>query len=184
MQYPLKFIQKDNSKDGSDHLFTLVYKFFCTESKLHYILRAEYHAENVFGIKFYCQKDSKSDHKYNKIINRNGYSAVINIFETCLSLIPELLEKYPDCSFGLLSSRTIDFSNPKKLTEDLVRNQRYRVYTAFIRQRIRGKTFTHFQYPKISAYLLVNNSENADLKELRIKEMFERTYATIPDLDI
>lgn len=185
MIYNIKFIQRDNCKDGSDHLFTFIYKFFCTESKLHYIIRAEYHSENVFAVKFYCKKDRRSDHKYNKIINKNNYSTVIKIFETCLSLLPEFLELYPGCSFALLSSRSIDFSNPKKLTEDLPKNQRFRIYTRFLQDRIGNETFTHFEYVSISSYLLVNNSEkDVDLKETKIKEMFGRTYPILPDLGI
>lgn len=181
--YNLKFIQKDSCKDGSDHLFTLIYKFFCTEAKLNYVIRAEYHNEKVFGIKFYCKKDRRSNFKYNKIINRNNYTTVIKIFETCLYLIPELLKLYPGSHFALMSSRSVDFSNSKKLTEALPKNQRFRVYTKFIQDRIANATFTHFEYPSISSYLLINNCEkNIDLKELKIKEMFERTYSYIPDL--
>ena len=116
MLYPLKFIQKDICKDGSDHLFTYIYKFTLAETNLHYIIRAEYHTENIFAVKFYSKKDRRSQYKYNKIINKNTYTSVINILETCTSLIPILLEKHPNCSFALSSARSIDFSNPKKLT--------------------------------------------------------------------
>ena len=101
-----------------------------------------------------------------------------------MSLIPELLKLYPDCHFAFMSSRSVDFSNSKKLTEALPKNQRFRIYTNFIQDRIANITFTHFEYPSISSYLLINNcEENIDLKELKIKEMFERTYSYIPDLD-
>ena len=56
MLYPLKFIQKDICKDGSDHLFTYIYKFTLAETNLHYIIRAEYHTENIFAVKFYSKK--------------------------------------------------------------------------------------------------------------------------------
>ncbi|MCT4315519.1 hypothetical protein HZP15_10240 [Elizabethkingia anophelis] len=181
--YELKFIQKDRCKDGSDHLFTYVYKFFNKNSQLHYIIRAEYHNENVIGLKFYCKKDKRSEFKYNKIINKGGYLSVINILGTCTKLIPILLEKHPDCSFGFCSSRSIDFSNSRKLTEDIQNNQRFRVYTKFLQKTIGNATFTHIEYPDISSYLLVNNNvENVYKKEERIKEMFERTYINIPDI--
>lgn len=181
--YELKFIQKDNCKDGSDHLFTYIYKFFCTEIKLHYVIRAEYHSENVIALKFYCKKDRASDYKYNKIINKASFRTVINILDTCVSIVPILLLRHPSCSFGLCSARSIDFSNPKKLTEDLENNQRFRVYSQFIQSRVGNKTFTHIEYPSISSYILVNNSNaNIDQKEQDIKEMFERTYRTIPDI--
>lgn len=181
--YQLKFIQKHNCKDGSDHLFTYIYKFFCIDSKLHYIIRAEYHNENIFAVKFYCKKDKRSNFKYNKIINKHPYKSVIGIFNTCFSLIPELLTLHPGCSFAILSSRTVDLTNPNKLTERMPRNQRFRVYSRFLQDRIGNKTFTHFQYEGLSSYLLVNNDEkDIDLKESKIKEMFERTYNFIPDI--
>lgn len=148
-----------------------------------YVIRAEYHTENVYAIKFYCKKDKRSDHKYNKIINKNKFTTVIKIFETCLFLIPELLNQFHNCSFIIYSSRTIDFSNPKKLTENLYENQRFRVYSKFIQDRIGNKTFTHIEYPSISSYLLINNNEkDIQSKELLIKEMLERTYINLPDV--
>ena len=68
--YPVKFIQRQRCKDPSAHLFTLIYKFYSPVTKYHYVIRAEYHEEDVFAMKFYCKKDRKSDTKYAKIINR------------------------------------------------------------------------------------------------------------------
>lgn len=181
--YALKFIQKSICKDDSEHLCTYVYKFFVEEIKLHYIIRAEYHNENVIALKFYCKKDKKSPYKYNKIINKCNYTTVIKILETCMLLIPKFLELHPRCSFALCSSRTIDFANPNKLTEAIKENQRFRVYSRFIQDRIGNKTFTHFEYPDISSYLLVNNSnKNVEQTERKISEMFSRTYVTVPDI--
>lgn len=181
MIYPLKFIQKDICKDGSGHLFTYIYKFYCLESKLHYIIRAEYHSEDVFAVKFYCKKDRKSDYKYNKILNKHSYSVVIRIFKTCLSIVPKLLQEYPNCSFAIVSSPTIDISTSKKLTENIIKNQRFRVYSRFLQERVGSKTFTHFMYENVSSYLLINNN-NQDIcfKELSIKKMFENTYNFLP----
>ena len=181
--YELKFIQKDNCKDGSDHLFTYIYKFFCTDIKLHYIIRAEYHNGNVIALKFYCKKDRGSDYKYNKIINKNTFKTVVKILDTCISLIPTLLDKHPDCSFGLCSARSIDFSNPKKLTEHLPNNQRFRVYSQYIQSKVGNETFSHIEYPSISSHMLLNNNvQDIDKEERNIIEMFERTYRTIPDI--
>ncbi|WHF51797.1 hypothetical protein QGN23_00620 [Chryseobacterium gotjawalense] len=135
------------------------------------------------ALKFYCKKDRGSQYKYNKIINKGNFTSVIRILDTCTSLILILLEQHPNCSFGLCSSRSIDFSNPKKLTENLENNQRFRVYSKFIQDRIGNITFTHLEYPFISSYLLINNSV-ADIrkKEEDIVKMFERTYNSIPDI--
>lgn len=150
---------------------------------MHYIIRAEYHIEDVFAIKFYCKKDRKSPFKYNKILNKHTYGTVIKIFHTCLSLVPILLKKHPKCNFAIYSARSVDLKNPKRLTEDILINQRFRIYTPFIQQRIGSETFTHFKYDAISSYLLVNNQVgNVDIKENQIKTMFERTYQSLPDI--
>lgn len=182
--YTLNFIQKSRCKDGSDHLHTYIYKFFVKETKLIYILKAEYHNENVIALKFYCKKDKRSPYKYNKIINKCTYKVVIGILDVCTLLIPKLLKLHPNCNFALCSSRTIDFSNPEKLTESIKENQRFRIYSRFIQDRIGNKTFTHFEYPDISCYLLVNNeNKNIEQTERKILEMFSRTYITIPDIN-
>jgi len=178
--YELKFIQRDRCKDGSDHLFTYIYKFYSPHTKLNYILRAEYHKGDVFAVKFYCKKDKRSDFKYNKIINR-GYA--LRILKTCLSLVIEILKDHPTANFAIYSSRSIDFSNPEKLTEGLEENQRYRIYKDYIKSRVGKKTFTHLDYPSISSYILVNNcNEDIELKEREILEMFDRTYQGMPDI--
>lgn len=178
--YDLKFIQKDSCKDGSDHLFTFIYKFYSPHTKLHYIIRAELHTGDVFAIKFYCKKDKRSDYKYNKIVNR-GYA--LRILQTCLSLVIEILKDYPYANFAIYSSRSIDFSNPKKLTENLEENQRYRIYKEYIKNRVGDETFTHLDYPAISSYILINNcNKDIEQKEREILEMFDRTYHGVPDI--
>lgn len=55
---------REIENDQSDHLFTNVYRFKSTETKLTYIIRAEYHSEEVFGIKFHAKAHQKSRRKY------------------------------------------------------------------------------------------------------------------------
>lgn len=178
--YALKFIQQDPCTDGSDHLFTDIYKFYSPDTRLHYILRADYHTGDVFAIKFYCKAHRKSDFKYNIIVNR-GYC--LKILNTCLSVLPELLRNYPNSSFALYSARSVDLSTSQKLTEDIKENQRYRIYKNFIQSRIGTHTFTHLFYPEISSYLLINNRyPDVIIKEQEILQMFHRTYHSLPDI--
>lgn len=178
--YALKFIQKEPCNDKSDHLFTYTYKFYSPDTRLHYVLRAEYHSGSVFAIKFYCKAHRRSDFKYNIIINRGHCLKILN---TCLSLLPELLKKYPQASFALNSSRSVELGSSQKLTEDIKENQRYRIYKNFIQSRIGKHTFTHLYYPEISSYLLINNHyPDIDIKEQEILQMFQRTYRSLPDI--
>lgn len=176
--YNLNFIQKRPCKDASSHLYTLVYKFYSPVTKYNYILHAEYHEENVFAIKFYCKKDKRSDYKYNKIVNKGD---VGNIFITCAKVVPLLLSEYPTSSFGFSGARSIDFKSKK--VENYTNNQRFRLYKHVASLKFGTKTFTHFEYEKISSYLLINNDcANVNSNETKIKNMFRKTYNTLPDL--
>lgn len=170
--YELKFIQKDNCRDDSAHLSTFIFKFYSPITKHQYIIRADFHYPEVFAVKFYCKKDSKSKYKYNKIVNKGDIG---NIFITCIKVIPFLLEIYPNASFGFAGARTIDFKSKK--AEGYANNQRFRTYCYIISLKIGTETFTHFEYQNVSSYLLVNNfNPNPKITEELIISMFSSTY--------
>jgi hypothetical protein len=171
------FIQKHSHKSGDAHQFTLVYKFFSPITQYHYIILAEYHDEDFFAIKFYCKKDKRSDYKFNKIVNKGDVS---NILITCLKVVPLLLSAYPHSSFGFTASRTIDFKS--KTTEDLNKNQRYKVYSRLVENTIGNAYFAHYAYEDISAYLLVNRMHDIAEKESQIKNMIRACYINVPDI--
>ena len=75
--YELKFIQQDYCADGSAHLFSRIYKFYSPVTKYFYVVRAEYHEEDVFGIKFYCKKDRGDVLKYSKIVNKGDVGNIL-----------------------------------------------------------------------------------------------------------
>ena len=170
--YSLKFIQRQPCRDGSAHLFTLIYKFHSPVTGYHYILRAEYHKEHVFALKFYAQKDSKSDYKYSQIVNKGD---VFNILITCLKVVPIILTDYPDVSFGFIGARTIDRASNR--VENYDNTQRFRIYTSIVEGTIGFATFAHFTYQEISGYLLINLKQgNSEMKEQILINMFMNTY--------
>lgn len=170
--YELKFIQKQPNNYGDAHLYTLIYKFYSNKTKYNYVLRADYHSEEVFAIKFYCKKDKRSDFKYSRLVNRND---VGNILNTCLKVVPKLLHDYPNASFGFIGSRILDVKSNK--VENYSNTQRFRTYKRLIAEKIGVQTFTHIEYEKISGYLLLNkNCPNIELKERAIVKMFADTY--------
>ena len=176
--YALKFIQKQKTNDESDHQFTLIYKFKSTKNKWNYIIRAEYHTGDIFAVKFYAQQHSKSDLKYSKITNKYD---VLDILVTIAKLIPELLPQYPTASFGFAGARTIDEKSKK--VEGYEKNQRFRVYRKVVVELIGDKTFTHYEYEKISGYLLINNAnQNIAKKEKELILMFRTNYSDLPDI--
>jgi hypothetical protein len=176
--YELKFIQTDRCKTGDDHKFTIIYKFFSPITHFHYILRAEYHTGDFFGVKFYCKKDRGSDFKYNKIINKGDLG---NIIVTCIKVIPLLLINFPNASFGFMGARSVDFKSLK--TEQYFANQRYRIYSYIAPLKIGASTFHHISYEKVSSYILINkNFTDLGEKENEIKAMINRCYLDLPDL--
>ncbi|SFQ66355.1 hypothetical protein [Flavobacterium akiainvivens] len=176
--YPLEFLQKQPCKDKSAHLFTLLYKFYSPVTHYHYILRAEYHEFDVFAIKFYCVKDKHSEYKYSKIVNKGDIG---NILITCALAVPMLLIDYPTASFAFAGARSIDFKSRK--VENYQKNQRFRIYSNIVAKKFGNKTFAHYEYEDISAYLLVNKSAaNIDEKEREIVAMFAANYDNLPDV--
>lgn len=175
--YRLDFVQKQNSKDDSDHKFTLIYKFKSLQNNWKYIVRAEYHLGDIFAVKFYAQQQRKSDYKYSKITNKGD---IYNILVTIARLIPELLPKYPNASFGFTGARSVDLK--VRRVENHINNQRFRVYKEIVSNLIGSETFSHFEYEKISGYLLINNNTDTQLKEREIIEMFSRNYNDLPDI--
>lgn len=170
--YELKFIQKQRIRDNSAHLYSFIYKFNSPVTKIQYILKADYHQNNIFAIKFYAKKDRKSDNKYSKITNKGD---VQNILLTCLTILPILLKDYPDASFCFIGSPSIDKKSNR--IENFSNNQRFRIYRDFVSRLIGEQTFAHFEYKSISGYSLINR-KNKDLEqyEKTIREMFCNTY--------
>lgn len=173
--YPVKFIQRQRSKDDSAHLFTLIYKFFSPKTKYHYIIRAEYHNEDVFAIKFYCKKDRKSEIKYSKIINKGDLG---NIFISCINILPEIVNRYPSASFVIHGARSYDPRSDK--VEHSTNTQRFRIYKYLANEKIGHETFAHFEYEDISGYMLVNRSSGDIMERERlIAKMLASTYNEI-----
>jgi hypothetical protein len=173
--YPIKFIQTHPVKDESDHLKSFVFKFFSTKNKLHYIIRAEYHKNDFFAIKFYAKKDRKSENKYSKVTNKGD---VASILVSSAKAIPYLLKEFPNASFGFIGSRTIDTKTQK--VENYINNQRYRLYKYHLPQLIGNETFKHIAFKNSSAYALLNNNqEDLIIYEQKLKKMLINTYNDI-----
>ena len=174
----MNFVQKSHCKDRSAHLFTIIYKFYSPKTKYWYILRGEYHEEDVFAIKFYVKQHSKSDYKYSIITNKRDIG---NILITCAKVVPLILKDYPKASFGIAASRSVDLAT--KNVERLYQNQRFQAYSYVIARKFGNETFKHIAYDKISSYLLLNkNCADIEAKEKAIIRMFQETYETLLDI--
>jgi hypothetical protein len=175
--YDLRFIQRAKCVDGSAHLYTYIYKFFSPITDYHYIVRAEYHENDVFAVKFYCKKDRKSEYKYSKIVNKGDLG---NIIMSCAKVIPLLLTTNPSASFCFAASRSIDTRN--STIEDYGQTQRFRLYQYMIPLKFGAITFKHFTYPAISSYLLYNRK--ATSSKDAIEQMFKSTYSNLSEINL
>lgn len=176
--YQIKFIQKDVCKDTSKHLFTLIYKFYSPVTRYHYIIQVAEHSGDVFAVKFYCKKDRRSDHKFSKITNKGDLG---NILNSCLSVIPDILYRNPKASFAFAGASSVDLRSRKR--EKNTTTQRYRIYKYIVSILIGQDTLAHFQYDRLSSYLLINRKVgDGTAKEISIKKMFSETYLNLEDI--
>lgn len=165
---------KEYEQDDSDHLYSYLYRFTSTDNGLTYILRAEYHRGDVFGIKFYAKPHANSNKRYSLLTNK-GYA--LRIFQTCGSVVPLLLKNHPSASFGLIGSRLLDESNEE--IEAPQRNIRFRIYEKIAKDLFGEETFEHYSYPRISGYLLMNRNRNIRPAKEYIEDMFIQNYRDI-----
>lgn len=176
--YPIKFIQKASPRQNDAFDFCRIYSFYTEPTakcqRLKYIIRAEAH-KDVFALKFYAARDKNLDNKYNRLINIHTYRGALRIFITCASLIPILLQDYPDSSFIVNGARTIDIFNK---VENEIETQRFRIYRTLATKIIGDQHFEHYQFKEISSYLLIRKKLNSEIEEdkKRIKSMFLNLY--------
>lgn len=144
--------------------------------KLKYIVRAEVFSD-VFAIKFYASRDRKgADNKYSIGHGQISVQGVFGILNTTLEIMLDLLKKFPEYSFIIKGAEAYDPATKKE--EDEYENQRFRIYRSFLAKNIGTTAFTHFQFPEISVYLLVNNKSglSANDKKDEIMEHFKAIY--------
>lgn len=178
-----RFVQTEPGK-GKTYSTCYVYAFFVTfedlrngkPCRLKYIVRAEVY-DDVFAIKFYASRDRKNpENKYSIGHSQISVKGVYEILNTTLDIMVNLLKQFPTYSFIIKGAEAYDPATKKE--EDEFENQRFRIYRSFLAKRIGTKTFTHFQFPAISVYLLVNNNgtENPTKKKDEIIAHFKDIY--------
>lgn len=162
--YPIKFIQRKQKWFKPPHVSCYVYTFKSLYTRQIFVIEIDEFENNFFAIKFYPKHLKKSVDKYN-IITNNG--DVIRILLTCATSIPNILEKNKLASFGFVGSRTMSKKN-RSFIESYHQNKRYRIYSTLIQEVIGNELFDHFEFDKLSGYLLLNKA-NVNTKKLKIK---------------
>ncbi len=176
-----RYVQKEPSTDGSfDVCHTYVFFIEFTDRrtgmpcKLKYVARAE-KMDDVIAVKFYASRDRKSPHdKYSLAHGDLGVKAVLSIFDYCLRIIQEMMALYPDASFVFKGAEAFDPGTRR--WEDEKENQRFRIYRSYLAKRIGGATFSHYQFPENSIYLLLkkNGGDENDRKNKMMNNLYKR----------
>lgn len=181
--YLLKHIQIDRKREVSsgEPIITHIYSFFAKSSKYNslfkYIVRAEKY-DDCFAIKYYCSRCKHSEYKYSRVLNLFTAIETKHIMETSASVIPDILKRYPECSFAFNGSRTFDCAN---YIEGHYKTQRYRIYIELVR-RLFGEEFFHIaHYDNSSSCIFVNRHSNQDVisAQKRIFDMFSDIYQIV-----
>ncbi len=156
--YPLRHIQIDRKKESStgDPELTHIYSFFAESEqykcRFKYIVRAEKYSD-CFAIKYYCSRCKHSEYKYSRVLDLFNAVETKSIMETCASVIPDILRRYPGASFAFNGSRTYDKAD---YIEGPYRTQRYRIYIELVRRLFGEEIFYIAYYDDSSSCIFVN----------------------------
>ncbi len=181
--YVLKHIQIDRKKSLSngDPEITHIYSFFAESKKYNslfkYIVRAEKY-KDCFAIKYYCSRCKHSEYKYSRVLNLFSATETKRIMETSASVIPDILKRYPNCSFAFNGSRTFDRSEYIEVPRN---TQRYRIYKELVRRLFGEEIFYIDHYVDSSSCIFVNRKANHDVNvaQKRIYNMFSEIYEIV-----
>ena len=141
--YPYTFLTRQNAGE----IPVLIYHFRSTKTKRWYIVRVEQYPHDFYGIKFYLKADSRSPRKYNRLTGLNEPRPIIN---TCIAILMDLAEQYPNSSFGFIGANCIGESERE--------TKRFRVYRRVLTTYFSEEHYLHFQIVEKSAYALVRKT--------------------------
>lgn len=138
--YPYTFLTRQSTNEIS----VLIYHFRSTRTKKWYIVRVEQYPNDFFGIKFYLKDDRLNPHKYNRLTGLNEPRPIIY---TCIAILMELAEQYPNSSFGFIGANLLGESENE--------TKRFRVYRRILTTYFSEEHYLHYQIIEKSAYALV-----------------------------
>ena len=125
----------------------LIYHFRSTRTKKWYIVRVEQYPNDFFGVKFYLKDDRLNPHKYNRLTGLNEPRPIIY---TCIAILMELAEQYPNSSFGFIGANLLGESERE--------TKRFRVYRRVLTTYFSEEYYLHYQIVEKSAYALVRKN--------------------------
>ena len=125
----------------------LIYHFRSTRTKKWYIVRVEQYPNDFFGVKFYLKDDRLNPHKYNRLTGLNEPRPIIY---TCIAILMELAEQYPNSSFGFIGANLLGESERE--------TKRFRVYRRVLTTYFSEEYYLHYQIVEKSAYALVRKT--------------------------
>jgi hypothetical protein len=130
-----------------------------------YIVNVEEYENFVYVIKFHLKSHSLSKNKYKLRTNLKDANRVIM---TCINIMLFFYEKNPYSSFGFIGSN--DLGESENATK------RFNFYKRLMETFFSPIKFVHLEYPKRSAYLLLNRDNLKPSLKKEIESLFLRIY--------
>jgi hypothetical protein len=159
------FKYKNHQEGGPQEPYKTVHTYvFHTPQP--YIFRAEEYDYKLFAVKFYPKSFEDSPKKYSLLTNENQAPPVIR---TCINIMLDLFERFPDASFGFIGTNSED--------EDKDSTQRFRIYKYLMENFFSPAQFSHYSYPQRSVYLLLNRIHKDPDLLLKIESMLKDIFA-------
>lgn len=117
----------------------------------YYIVEVEKFEHEIFLLKYYPKKYSKDKNRFNVLTNEEKLGA-FKIFDTCVQIGLEILEKNPEASFGFIGSATLE----EKEKNNFFNTKRFRIYSHIATAYFNPEHFDHTLVKEQSLYLIAN----------------------------
>lgn len=159
-----------NKMYQTGHLYRHVYKFK-TERRRHYLVWVDLHEYDTYVVKFFLQKDEKSNNKFNTLVGDHNATRVIN---TSINIMFDILKSNDKASFAFTGAQT-----EQEEANNIALTKRFKIYELLMKSKFGLVNFSHITAPQKSAYLMYN-LKNSSTTPQQIIQMITNIY---PELD-
>jgi hypothetical protein len=171
--YPFRLSTKQLVGNDYPLIEKLIYTFNTTKNR-QYLVEVHRYEYRVYVIKFHDKNHSRSDDRYNFVLNDFDAGHVLR---TILAIALEVLKNDEFASFAFVGARK------NKEAPDASKTQRFRIYKRIAEYFLGNQTFLHSYEERSNSYLLVNKkNEKPEVISETIIDMFAKIFQGIEHL--
>ena len=148
------------------------YVFTCTKTQHTYIALVQQYQHDVYMIKFFLKSHEHARDKFKLITN---YGNCTRILRTCIDILVSIYRENPQASFGFIGEKSEGEELTRRFKKELV-NKRFSLYRRLVVNLFTDQLFTHFQYEKENAYMLLNKANDTPEVLKNIEALFKQYY--------